>query len=212
MGLLVALATGCGMVGATPASRPANDAERHAAGFDDPQTRVMVRELDAGAARGLRAPTGVSGARYLTRIGTAFSGRTSDFTFSGEPPSMACAAGTSEKFATANLDLPDQAEIRYVDVFGYDNSADEDLRVFLLSLCQSTFESGPPEFEMLGDALTNGTPGDTVTTLDLSAAPVIVDRYSCKYLARVSMATSAGGTCVGGAIFLDKVRIEYTLP
>lgn len=209
---MVALAALCGMAGATPSFRPATDAERRAAGFDDPQTRVMVHEHDADDAGGPRAPSGIIGARYQTRIGTAFSGRTGDFAFSGEPPSISCATGATEKFATANLDLPDQAEIRHLDVFGYDNSSGENLRVFLISLCQGTFETGAPEYQLLGDTATNGTPGDTVVTLDLSGDPVVVDRFSCQYLARVSMGTTTGGDCVGGALFLDKVRVEYTAP
>lgn len=210
--MMVAVAACCGVAGATPSSRPANDTERRAAGFDDPRTLVTVRERDAVGAPDQRAPAGSIGARYQTRVGTAFSGRNSTFTFAGEPPSISCATGTPEKFATANLDLPDQAQIRYVDVFGYDNSSGENLSVFLISLCQGTFETGPPAYQLLGDATTSGTPGDTLATLNLTAAPVVVDRYSCTYLARLSLGTTSGGDCVGSVLILDKVRVEYTLP
>ena len=210
--MIVVVAAWCGAAGAAPSSRPASDAERRAAGFDDPQTPLTVRESESAGAPDRRAPEGIIGARHQTRIGTAFSGRSSSFDFAGEPPSISCATGTAEKFASANLDLPDQAQIRYVDVFGYDNSPGEDLRVFLISLCQATLASGPPEYQLLGDVATSGTAGDTLATINLSATPVVVDRFSCQYLARVSMGTTPGGTCVGSAIFLDKVRVEYTQP
>lgn len=198
--------------GIAQASRPASDAERVAAGFDDPRTIVMVDARDSNPTNEVRAPEGIAGLRYQTRIGTAFHGRNDTFVFSGEPPSISCATGTAEKFATATLDLADGASIRYVDVFGYDGSSAENLRVFLLSLCQSTGDVDPPAYSILGDVATVGSPGDTIATINLLAAPVVVDAYSCKYLLRASMTTTTGADCVGGSIFLDKARVEYLLP
>jgi hypothetical protein len=137
-----------------------------------------------------------------------FQGRTGAFNFGGQAPSIACTSGT-ERFATATFDLPAGAAIKYVDMFAYDNSSSEEMLVFLLSVCQGTGGADPPVSTILANSTTSGTPGDTVVTLNLSSAPVIVDRYTCRYMVRVNMA-SPGGTCVGGSIFLDKVRMQYT--
>lgn len=201
---LVAIAGSCGAIGL---SRPATQAERLAAGFDDPDTVVLVQSHLPGAT-GTRAPAG--GFDYQTRIGTVFVGRSGDYAFDGEPPSVSCPGGTPEVFATASLDLPDGAQIRYVDTFGYDGSDSNSLRTFLISLCQGTFESGPPAYVLHGDAASIGNPGNFVSVIDLDAEPLSVDRTSCQYLVRARFATLE--QCVGSAIFLDKMRVGYTTP
>ena len=204
-----ALAFVCCMAANAWADRPATQTERQAMGFDDPAQLVMVRDLPFPADSDTRAPDGAGlGDEWQTRIGTAFQGRTGAFNFGGQAPSIACTSGT-ERFATATFDLPAGAAIKYVDMFAYDNSSSEEMLVFLLSVCQGTAGADPPVSTILANSTTSGTPGDTVVTLNLSSAPVIVDRYTCRYMVRVNMA-SPGGTCVGGSIFLDKVRMQYT--
>lgn len=206
LAVALALATGSAACAAAGATWLADPGERAAAGLDDPDAIVHVRQ-HAPAAAGERTPTGV--VHYQTRPGTAFRGRSSAFAFSGEPPSIHCTAGTTELFATANLDLPDGAAIRYVDTFGYDGSATENLRTFLVSLCQSTLDPDAPLYTVHGDSSTVDAPGDAVSILDLSADPLIVDRTSCKYLLRARFAT---GTQCSNSIFLDKVRVGYSTP
>jgi hypothetical protein len=196
-----------GTCGAAGLSRPADPAERLAAGFDDPGTIVLMQSHVAGAT-GARAPAGSFD--YQTRIGTAFVGRTSAFAFSGNPPSTSCPSGNPEIFATASLDLPDGALIRYVDTFGYDVSESSNLRTFLISLCQGTYESAPPTYVVHGDVQTSGSPGDVVSIIDLDADPLPIERASCQYLVRARFSSS--DQCVGGTIFLDKVRVGYTTP
>lgn len=204
----IVMAVGCLATSAALADRPATQDERLAAGFEDPSMSLMIRDLPLPAGPDSRAPDGGSGDEWLTRIGTAFQGRTGDFNFGGQAPSIACTSG-SERFASANFDLPAGAAIKYVDLFAYDNSSSENMLVFLISVCQGTADADPPVGTILAQSATNATPGDTLVTLNLSATPIIVDRYSCRYMVRVNMA-SPGGTCVGGSIFLDKVRIQYT--
>ncbi|MCK9539528.1 hypothetical protein [Dokdonella sp.] len=210
---MAALAIGCSLAAADPASRPANADERAAAGIDDAAVTVRVR-TGARQADGERrnAPSGWPGGEYLTRIGTAFVGRTSAFRHAGAPPSLYCLSGATDPFATATLDLPDQARITYLDVFGLDNTATENMSVFLMSTCRGFGDTSTPTTTILGSTSTAGTPGDFVVTLDLSGAPVVVDRGVCRYFARVRLSSSISGPCVGGALFLDKVRVEYALP
>ena len=204
--LAVALATGPAACAAAGVPRLADPAERAAAGLEHPDSLVRVQP-HAPAAPGERIPAGV--VQYQTRPGTAFRGRNSAFSFGGEPPSIACTAGTTELFATANLDLPDGAAIRYVDTFAYDGTMAEDLRTFLISLCQSTLDPAPPVYTVHGDSSTANAPGDAISILDLSADPLVVDRTSCTYLLRARFAT---GTQCSNAIFLDKVRVGYPTP
>lgn len=205
--IAVALVAAAGSCGATGLSRPADPDERVAAGFDDPETIVRIQPHLPGNT-GARGPTGSFD--YQTRIGTAFVGRSSDYAFSGEPPSVSCPSGNPEIFATASLDLPDGAEIRYVDTFGYDASESSNLRTFLISVCQGTYASDPPTYVVHGDVQTSGSPGNVLSIIDLDAEPLPVDRASCQYLVRARFATL--DQCVGSAIFLDKVRVGYATP
>lgn len=201
---LVAAAASCNASGLT---RPASQAERLAAGFDDPDTVVLVQSHRPGEGD-LRTPA--AGFDYQTRIGTAFVGRSSGYASTGEPPSVACTTGTTEIFASATLDLPDGAQIRYVDTFGYDSNESNDLRTFLMSLCQGTYEAGTPAYVLHGDIQSSGSPGNFVSIIDLDGDPLPVDRASCKYIVRARFATLE--QCVGGSIFLDKMRVGYTTP
>jgi hypothetical protein len=201
---LVAAATSCDASGLT---RPASQAEREAAGLDDPDTVVLVQSHRSGEG-GTRAPA--IGFDYQTRIGTAFVGRSSGYAWTGEPPSVACTSGTTEIFASATLDLPDGAQIRYVDTFGFDSDGSNDLRTFLVSLCQGTYEAGEPVYVLHGDVQSSGSPGNFVSIIDLDADPLPVSRGSCKYIVRARFA--ALEQCVGGSIFLDKMRVGYTTP
>lgn len=207
LAITVALVAVAGTCDASGLLRPADPAERLAAGFDDPGTIVLMQSHVPGATDA-RTPRGSFD--YQTRIGTAFVGRTSAYAFSGEPPSVSCPSGNPEIFATARLDLPDGAQIRYVDTFGYDASESSNLRTFLISLCQGTFESAPPTYVVHGDIQTSGSPGNVVSIIDLDAEPLPVDRASCQYLVRARFASL--DQCVGSAIFLDKVRVGYTTP
>lgn len=198
-----------GLASADPALRPATAAERAAMGVDAADMPLLVRE-GAIASRGEVAldPAGGSSAPTLTRSGIAFNGRTSAFAFSTVGNSLVC-TGSSEPFATATLDLPDQAQIIYVDTFGFDTSTSKDLTTHLLSVCLPSFAAGTPVLTNLGSVSSGGGANNFFTRLDLSAAPVTVDNYTCRYLARVRMAE---GGCAGSSIMLDKVRVTYTQP
>lgn len=208
LAITLALLAIAGTSGAAGLSRPADLAERLAAGFDDPDTIVLIQSHLPGVP-GERTPAG-GDIFYQTRIGTAFVGLTSAYSFNGEPPSVSCPGGTPEIFATATLDLPDGAHIRYVDTFGYDSSTSSNLRTFLLSFCQGTYESAPPTYVLHGDAQTIGSAGNALSIIDLAADPLPIDRASCQYLVRMRFSSSE--QCIGSAIFLDKVRVGYTTP
>lgn len=198
-----------GLASADPALRPATAAERAAMGVDATDTPVLVRK-GAIAIRGESPldPAGGPGDHTLTRPGVTFNGRTSAFEFSTVGASLVC-TGSSEPFVTATLDLPDQVQITYVDTFGFDTSASKDLTTHLLSVCLPSFAAGTPVLTNLGSVSSGGGANNFFTRLDLSAAPVTVDNYTCRYLARVRMAE---GACAGSRIMLDKVRVSYTQP
>lgn len=191
--------------------RPASEAERRAAGFEDAPSQLFMREMPlTSVPRTRHEPLGSSW-KLLTRFGVAFNGRNSDFAFGAQTPSIYCPSGTSERFADATLDLPDGSGIQFVDVFGRDVSSTDDLTVFLFSVCQADSPLGAPDTTVLGSTNSTGNAGNFVAVLDLSAAPPVVSAYSCRYFARVSMADPSGG-CAGPSIYLDKVRITYSLP
>lgn len=204
---LSAMALACWIAPFAHADRPATPAEREAMGIDNPSQQVWVREVGKAT---LDEPRAVNGANFQwqTRIGTAFNGRTGDFNFYTTPSSLVCASG-SERFATATFDLADGARIFYVDAYAYDNSASEDMLVFLFSACASLAQGdNPPIITQLDSTQTSGAPGATMVTMNLSAAPIVVNSYDCKYMVRVNMA-SASGNCIGTNMALDKARIEY---
>ncbi len=211
-GQVLACASAACMASAFAADyRPASEAERSAAGIEETTAIVMVREpVVSTALEAERTPQGGAFSQWLTRPGIVFAGINSEYAYSGEPPSMQCPSGGTEVFATTTLDLPESARITFIDVFGYDNSASDNVTLFLISACQNLGEAFV--YTVLGEASSSGTPGNTVFTLNFAGSPVDIDRYRCRYLARVRMASGVNGPCVGGALFLDKARVEYTVP
>lgn len=202
------LAAGCWAMPHAYADRPATPAERQAAGFDDPAIPYMIREMPAARSHMPRSPKGIPGSKFQTRLGAAFLGRTSDYTFGfAPPPSTGCDSGT-ERFATAAFDLPQGAKIHYVDIFGFDASASDDMLVFLQQVCQDLGSLDPPVVTQLGNTTTSGSAGNALVTLDFSAAPIEVNRYTCHYLVRVNLAYPSGACTT--SIGLDKARIQYT--
>lgn len=190
------------------ADRPATPAERQAAGFDDPAIPYMIRDMPAARTYMPRSPKGIPGSKFQTRLGAAFFGRTSDYTFGfAPPPSTGCDSGT-ERFATAAFDLPQASKIHFVDIFGFDASASDDMLVFFLQVCQAISSVDPPVVTQLGTTSTSGAAGNALVTLDFNAAPIDVDRHDCHYLLRVNLA-STSGSCTT-SIGLDKARIQYT--
>lgn len=138
------LAAGCWAMPHAYADRPATPAERQAAGFDDPAIPYMIRDMPAARAQMPRSPMGIPDSKFQTRLGSAFFGRTSDYTFGfAPPPSTGCDSGT-ERFATAAFDLPQGASIYYLDVFGFDANASDDMLVFLLQVCHDLGSLDPP--------------------------------------------------------------------
>lgn len=190
------------------ADRPATQAEREAAGFDDPSMVLMVRDTPAAAPSGMRSPDGGASTDWQTRFGVDFTGRTSDIVYGfAAPPSFGCDSGT-ERFATTAFDLPNGAVINFVDIFGFDANASDNLISFFYSVCQSA--PGTPITTELQSVSSSGSGGNFLVTMDFTASPITVDRYSCHYLLRVNLASSSS-TC-STTIGIDKARVEFLKP
>lgn len=208
--ILMAAAVGCcgNAEALQPSTHVASAAERAAAGIEGMDAVMRVRDpAPASSLRAPHAPVGVT-PNYATRIGSAFSGRTSDFDYFTLTPSLACQSGSSEKFADATLNLPYGVRVQYLDVFAFDISSTADMQVYLFSACQATASTSDPVLTQLGSVSTSGAAGNAFITIDFSSAPIVVDSYSCRYFARARM-TDVSESCVDSQIYLDKVRAQY---
>lgn len=172
---------------------------------------VALPPLDEAALRG-GYPVPPSGeARFVTRFGLEFESTLAGGQFVPAPaPGIRCVAGAAARFYDSWFTLPDEANVRFIDIFGFDGSASEDLYFVAMKVCQPLDAPGNSINTPLGTVASAGASGDFVRTIDLSASDNVLDAFHCKLLVRFRFAAE-GSPCPADIMAVDKVRIQYRI-
>ena len=114
-----------------------------------------------------------------------------------------CPAGESYRIASAAIDVPAGRRFAYLDLWGVDESATNDITAILYSTCHPPGGPGGPSNMVLASVTSDGAPGAffAYATIPDHAA----DPAHCTY--SINLLLGASGTCEGTALVLHKVRV-----
>lgn len=182
----------------TPSSLPDDHGGVH-------RTEQLVMEQvdeNGDAVRGTASSVG-----WVNVLGFELRGRTGPFQFqTGDNTGALWCTGGTERFADGRLDLPDNAEIEFFRMWGFDNSADHDLTAFLRESCLPNLGAGAPVNTNLAEISSSGTPQTFTETIGLTLDPPVTDTRNCSYFVRVRFAQNCAD---GGQLTMRKLRVQY---
>ncbi len=153
------------------------------------------------------SPFGTVAKGYSSAIPADFQGTnpefagwiSGDFTFSCH--------GTGFPFADAPLDLPHGASLKWLDVWGYDASA-ENLTFWLYSVCLPDFSAANSTRTILVSGTSSGSGGFFFRQTQFGAG-VTVDNQSCHYKVRVRFDDGSSTCSEGFNLAIQKMRVEW---
>ena len=137
-----------------------------------------------------RESAGSGGTVFRSYLGVDAQGRTGAFEYStvyssGDIHRISAA----ESFADILVTVPAGYRFEFVRFWAEDNSAANDLQVFLLERCLPSFTAGVPELTVIGSAVTGGNPGYVTQTLNLTP-DFALDTTACTYSLRLRFDTT----------------------
>ena len=204
-----ALALAAATAHAAAPERPLAAFEATALGLDagDPHV-TRIGEPTAGDIA--YAPEQVAGGtEFSTYSAFAMRASTGDTLFDETSAGRWCATGSGNPFGDIVVDLPDDARVQVLRVWGYDTDANDDLTVSLIRRCLPTETSGSVLTTVLAELTPEQTGGNFTTSTTLNpAAPI--DNRSCSYTLRTRFSTPGTPTpCAGANLRLQKVRLQF---
>ncbi len=154
----------------------------------------------AGAATTSPRPQGTSVDQYANLTGDDFhmAASTAAYTTFGNS-SLACSASGGVRIASATLHVPDGASLDWLDVFGNDGAASDDLKVWLYKTCGFS-----PSNSALAEVVSSGATGDFFKFASIAGHRV--DNEQCTYSINLMLGE---GTC-NTSLKLYKIRVLYT--
>lgn len=114
-----------------------------------------------------------------------------------------CAAGESTRIASAAIEVPAGRRFAYLDLWGLDESATDDITAVLYSTCHASDGPGAPSNTVLATVTSAGNSGAFFTYEMIPDQPA--DPAHCTY--SINLLLGANGTCEGPALTLYKVRV-----
>ncbi|MDL1868276.1 hypothetical protein FBQ98_02415 [Gammaproteobacteria bacterium PRO6] len=117
---------------------------------------------------------------------------------------LTCGEGGA-RIATAEVTIPAGVQLRYLDLWGNDDSATADIRAYLYGTCQRPHAPGVPRTTEIGVVQSSGAPGDFFTFVELPLP--YSDPRNCSYA--VIVAFDSSGYCPANPGTLYKVRVVW---
>jgi hypothetical protein len=148
---------------------------------------------------GTRGYSGISAKEFVGRIDSTGS----QWAWAGGPNCCVdLSRAGSERFADAQLHLPEGASLDGIRWWIYDANSSADASVFVFENCQPAFASGPITINTIASASSAGSNGHQSGFVSISPA-VTVDNRNCTYLVRVRFDAASTN------LALQKVRAQY---
>lgn len=120
-----------------------------------------------------------------------------------------CAIGATTAFADMTVQLPDNAQISSVRVFGFDALANDDMTISLVRRCTPPNAAGAVVTTVLSE-ITPVTSAGNFSQFQSINANGVVDNQSCSYVVRTRFSSPAGANlCAGTQLRLQKVRLSW---
>jgi hypothetical protein len=168
---------------------------------------ARVTERIAPAPPGEAEPTGgPNDPGWASVFGFEFLGRTQPFEFTtSETTGALWCTGGSERFAEARLDVPDNASLEFLRMWGFKDAPGRELTVFLFESCLPNLGAGPAATTNLAE-VNSGTLSDTFTVATTLFDQPVTNTRECTYWVRVRF---DDGCTAGGQATLRKVRVQY---
>lgn len=122
------------------------------------------------------------------------------------PSELTCDANSQESRAESQVQLPQDATLRFMRLFADDSNASHNLTVSLIERCQSTNTASNVTATVLGSVSTTGSSGRQVRNTEFPLF-LTVDNLNCLYVLRAQMNSQINGCAAGLA--LNKVRLTW---
>lgn len=141
-------------------------------------------------------------------MGSEFVGQSSKFipARNGSASELACVAGSIESQAIGRLAVPDGVLLNSIDIWRYDNSALENMRVSILRKCMPSDAPDTPntlQIRPFSISYPGQTGGYAASSHPIS---ISVDALQCSYYAQVDFGT---GCTAGQDLRLVGVRVNW---
>ncbi|MDZ3823563.1 MAG: hypothetical protein U0S76_08165 [Pseudoxanthomonas sp.] len=143
---------------------------------------------------------------WVNVFGYELRGRTGPYQYSTVGTNGAHWCTGTERFASARIEVPHNATLTALRLWGLDSSADHDVTAFLFESCLPNLSAGSPTNTILQEVTSTGTPGAFTEVAFFSSGPTNLE--TCTYHVRVRFGENCGGTSTTSA---RKVRVVYNL-
>ena len=115
-----------------------------------------------------------------------------------------CPSGATSRIASAVVNVPTDRRLYFLDMWGRDASATQDINATLYATCQPSDGAGPPNNFVLAEVSSPAVVGDGDFFADDTPAAHYFDPQRCGYSINLVLGS---GTCVGSDLTLYKVRV-----
>lgn len=196
---------------ANPHLQPMDAATAARYGLDPGRDGQLFRNLGVGEDHEAEAEAIRGGPFFsLALSGTELRGADASMRLQTTNEGRSCAMGSTSPFAAMPVYLPHQAQISSIRVFGFDNSATDNLTVGLVRRCTNLL--GNLSTTLIAEFVSQGSPGNFTQFQSINANGE-VNNQLCSYIIRVRFSSPDGANfCAGNGLRLQKVRLSWQAP
>ena len=120
-----------------------------------------------------------------------------------------CEVGSSNAFADIALNLPTAAVLTSMRIWGFDQSATNDLTVSLIERCTPNNQAGSVITSVISERTSTGSAGN-FSQVTAIASNNTIDNDACSYTLRTRYSTPGEPNfCAGSLLRLQKIRFSY---
>lgn len=164
----------------------------------------------SGQARDLLAPEGGPSGINLSSTVSAedFQPFRSTYAYSEMPLSqLTCPTGTGSGIFYAPIELPDDRELLYLDIWASDIDASDDIRAYLIQSCTTSDNPQTPINTVLGQ-IQYATSGGNYFQYVQIPDNTFTNTKRCAYTIVINLDVAAN-TCSGSDLIFYKARVEW---
>lgn len=123
-----------------------------------------------------------------------------------------CEAGSGNAFADITLNLPSASVVSAMRIWGFDQSASNDLTTSLIERCTPNNQSGSVITSVIAQLSSSANAGNFFEAMTIASNNTI-DNDACSYTLRTRYSTPGETNfCAGNTLRLQKIRLVYSPP
>lgn len=123
-----------------------------------------------------------------------------------------CESGSGNAFADITLNLPSASVVSAMRIWGFDQSASNDLTTSLIERCTPNNQSGSVITSVIAQLSSSTSAGNFFEAMSIASNNTI-DNDACSYTLRTRYSTPGEANfCAGSTLRLQKIRLVYSPP